>query len=107
MEKPTLSPHLLAELAAHNPIGREIDPDVVASWFEIVWPLYRRRRYKRHDRAIAAWWSRVTLAEVRRAEERLERIVDERLGAIQREIDQEIEEATGAPDFVVHQVSRG
>ena len=71
MDQPTLAPRFARELAAANPLGVLVTPEEVQSWAEMIWPHFRRRRYKRHTVALAAWWSRISMADLERARERL------------------------------------
>lgn len=68
--RPVMSPAFWRDLAHFNPFG---DPTIsdqdVRDWFEWIWPVYRARRYKRHDRAIREWWQRANRRELERARE--------------------------------------
>lgn len=91
MDKPVLAPDFLWDLAASNPHGLVIGPEVVQSWFEMVWPRFQTYDYRSPrgvKRAIASWWSRVRVEEIRQAQERLktrsEEVEDRRLQSLSR-----------------------
>lgn len=74
IRKPKLSPQFWADLAANNPLGYDLTAEDVEGWFDFVWLQYRERHYKRHQRAIISWWSRVRPEDIERARARMNEI---------------------------------
>lgn len=92
-KKPRYPDEFWQELADANPLGAQCDIEDVKSWFDIVWPKYSARGYRRHKQAIASWWSRIYEDDLQRAKERRARLSEEaevaRLEAVAEEIENE------------------
>lgn len=74
MKKPELPREFWQMLADVKPHGLELTPEIVESWFDLKWPEYQTRGYKKHRRAIASWWARVWESEIELAIERLDKL---------------------------------
>lgn len=68
--KPSFPPDFLQRLADENPLGVECSVQDVRDWIGLIWLRYSERGYKRHRKAIVAWWSRLTHEELERARAR-------------------------------------
>ncbi len=68
MKKPVFSPQFFSELAEENPLGVELEPEMVEAWWQyIAWPRYKTYKYRDHKRAVTRWWAGVCREDLSRA----------------------------------------
>lgn len=75
-KKPDLPDDFWQSLVDTERFGILLTIDEVKSWFDSIWPKYSSKYYKRHQRAIASWWSRAWESDIIEAQCRLKRIED-------------------------------
>jgi len=79
--RPKLPEGFWAALAENNPVGMPLTEQDARDWFDMVWLRYSTYGYRRHDRAIINWWSRLSRQEIESVRERAEGIRGERENA--------------------------
>jgi hypothetical protein len=74
MEKPVFAPSFFEELAIDNPLGANLTTAEVEAWWHfIAWPRYKTYRYRAHKRALRKWWAGISMSDISRAREAMER----------------------------------